>query len=249
MKKISTQVKVAFILFVLFFIFSNTWADEVITNIRVEDMDKKGLPFVIEKLNEKIKAQQIQLEEEKLAREDAINMLNQTMAQHGEDLLSLFLQLAILDPLKNPETVNELISVTGELREVSMEAERERQKVSALLKSSAKMWKIILMKTDILYSLPNRDEDDWPDLFDLCPDDPGIYENYGCEYYRPDGDSDSDEDGYINVLDLCPDIQGYNFGCPEGYLANEDNDDLPDILDQCPHEKGFLIYNGCPYSM
>ncbi len=79
----------------------------------------------------------------------------------------------------------------------------------------------------------DRDEDGVPDESDLCPDDAGLAELYGCP--------DSDGDGIADKDDLCPTIFGYKEfdGC-----IDSDGDGYPDNIDDCPDVIG--TFKGCP---
>ena len=79
----------------------------------------------------------------------------------------------------------------------------------------------------------DRDGDGILDEADLCPDDAGLVELFGCP--------DSDGDGIADKDDLCPTIFGYKEfdGC-----IDSDGDGYPDNIDDCPDEVG--TFKGCP---
>ena len=84
---------------------------------------------------------------------------------------------------------------------------------------------------------PDSDEDGIPDHKDKCPQEFGVEATKGCPIRDLDGDGLNDD------LDQCPQIPGpiQTKGCPD-----TDNDGFPDILDDCPKEKGR--FRGCPDS-
>jgi outer membrane protein OmpA-like peptidoglycan-associated protein len=63
-------------------------------------------------------------------------------------------------------------------------------------------------------SLPDRDGDGVPDIYDKCPDVPGQIFNDGCPIDAPLADRDGD--GVPDIYDKCPDQPGpiWNDGCP-----------------------------------
>jgi outer membrane protein OmpA-like peptidoglycan-associated protein len=82
----------------------------------------------------------------------------------------------------------------------------------------------------------DRDGDGFLDVYDKCPDEPGV---------MPDGcpSPDRDGDGFPNDEDACPDEAGVApDGCP---VRDRDRDGIPDELDACPDEPG-VEPDGCP---
>jgi outer membrane protein OmpA-like peptidoglycan-associated protein len=81
----------------------------------------------------------------------------------------------------------------------------------------------------------DKDKDGIPDLYDACPETPGVELHDGCP--------DTDGDGVVDSLDKCPDRYGPASadGCPD-----MDGDGIPDHLDRCPNEPGTLANQGCP---
>ena len=81
----------------------------------------------------------------------------------------------------------------------------------------------------------DKDKDGIPNLYDACPEVPGVEAHDGCP--------DTDGDGIVDSLDKCP----YQYGpasadgCPDA-----DGDGIPDHLDRCPNEPGTLANQGCP---
>lgn len=80
-------------------------------------------------------------------------------------------------------------------------------------------------------SLPDRDGDGVPDIYDKCPDVPGQIFNDGCPIDPPMADRDGD--GVPDIYDKCPDEPGpaWNDGCP------------------VDHPRPFppVNHGGCPY--
>ncbi|WP_129574845.1 MULTISPECIES: OmpA family protein [Sorangium] len=100
----------------------------------------------------------------------------------------------------------------------------------------------------------DTDGDGYPDVIDLCPEDP----EDGKQPKPADGCPDMpdrDGDGIPDVVDKCPDepedkdgIDDRD-GCPED---DADQDGIPDAEDKCPKEPGQVVVdepekNGCPY--
>ncbi|KYF98506.1 cell envelope biogenesis protein OmpA [Sorangium cellulosum] len=98
----------------------------------------------------------------------------------------------------------------------------------------------------------DTDGDGYPDVIDLCPEDP----EDGKQPKPADGCPDNrDGDGIPDVVDKCPDdpedkdgIDDRD-GCPED---DADQDGIPDAEDKCPKEPGQVVVdepekNGCPY--
>jgi outer membrane protein OmpA-like peptidoglycan-associated protein len=81
----------------------------------------------------------------------------------------------------------------------------------------------------------DKDKDGIPNLYDACPEVPGVVAHDGCP--------DTDGDGITDSLDKCPDRFGPASadGCPD-----MDGDGIPDHLDRCPNEPGTLANRGCP---
>ena len=81
----------------------------------------------------------------------------------------------------------------------------------------------------------DKDKDGIPNLYDACPEVPGVVAQDGCP--------DTDGDGIVDSLDKCPDRYGPASanGCPD-----MDGDGIPDHLDRCPNELGTLANQGCP---
>ena len=75
------------------------------------------------------------------------------------------------------------------------------------------------------------------DSEDACVDQPGPRENHGCPW------SDADGDGVFDKDDECITVKGLAefHGCPD-----TDEDGIPDLLDNCPKEKGSWATKGCP---
>ena len=93
--------------------------------------------------------------------------------------------------------------------------------------------------------LVDRDGDGIPDIYDACPDTPGLARFSGCP--------DTDGDGIPDHQDCCPDTPGLPHlrGCPDsdgdGFPDRNDRNcpDLPPI-DCCPDMPGTV--RGCPDS-
>ncbi|MDX2188603.1 MAG: OmpA family protein [Bacteroidota bacterium] len=75
------------------------------------------------------------------------------------------------------------------------------------------------------------------DSEDACVDAPGPRANHGCPW------ADTDGDGVLDKDDECITVQGKPefHGCPD-----QDEDGIPDLLDNCPKEKGTWALKGCP---
>ncbi|MDX1683787.1 MAG: thrombospondin type 3 repeat-containing protein [Saprospiraceae bacterium] len=86
---------------------------------------------------------------------------------------------------------------------------------------------------------PDSDGDGLHDVIDKCPETAGLKEMSGCP--------DSDGDGLSDSEDKCPNLAGIasNDGCP---AEDDDNDGLPNHLDDCPFDVGPEALNGCPDS-
>lgn len=82
----------------------------------------------------------------------------------------------------------------------------------------------------------DRDGDGIADVFDRCPDEPGLKYLQGC----PDRDSD----GVADIDDKCPDIAGFTRyqGC---LIPDTDGDSVNDEMDKCPDVAGLARYQGC----
>lgn len=65
-----------------------------------------------------------------------------------------------------------------------------------------------VIKEEVREELLDTDGDGIPDIYDLCPNTPGLAEFMGCP--------DTDGDGVPDHLDQCPNVPGPadNFGCP-----------------------------------
>lgn len=85
----------------------------------------------------------------------------------------------------------------------------------------------------------DKDLDGIFDSEDACIDKAGPKENHGCPWADTDGDGVYDKD------DECLTVKGpLEFhGCPD-----QDLDGIPDLLDNCPKEKGTWALKGCPPS-
>ncbi|KYF77819.1 cell envelope biogenesis protein OmpA [Sorangium cellulosum] len=100
----------------------------------------------------------------------------------------------------------------------------------------------------------DADGDGYPDVIDLCPEDPEDGKQPKPSDGCPDM-PDRDGDGIPDVVDKCPDdpedkdgIDDRD-GCPE---EDADQDGIPDAVDKCPKEPGQVVVddpekNGCPY--
>ncbi|WP_433937752.1 OmpA family protein [Sorangium cellulosum] len=100
----------------------------------------------------------------------------------------------------------------------------------------------------------DADGDGYPDVIDLCPEDPEDGKQPKPSDGCPDM-PDRDGDGIPDVVDKCPDdpedkdgIDDRD-GCPE---EDADQDGIPDVVDKCPKEPGQVVVddpekNGCPY--
>ncbi len=100
----------------------------------------------------------------------------------------------------------------------------------------------------------DADGDGYPDVIDLCPEDPEDGKQPKPSDGCPDM-PDRDGDGIPDVVDKCPDdpedkdgIDDRD-GCPE---EDADQDGIPDAQDKCPKEPGQVVVddpekNGCPY--
>lgn len=89
----------------------------------------------------------------------------------------------------------------------------------------------------------DSDRDGVPDIYDVCPDEPGAGED-GC----PKGPKDSDGDGVPDSRDRCPRKWSDNpGGCP---LPDDDGDGIMNDDDACPDEaevyNKFKDNDGCP---
>jgi len=83
----------------------------------------------------------------------------------------------------------------------------------------------------------DRDKDGIYDVYDACPDTPGVPRFRGCP--------DTDDDGITDKMDDCPLVPGplaLN-GCPD-----KDGDMIIDKVDECPEIPGLAAFNGCPDS-
>lgn len=82
-------------------------------------------------------------------------------------------------------------------------------------------------------SMPDRDGDGVPDIYDKCPDVPGQIFNDGCplDAALPDRDGD----GVPDIYDKCPNVAGpiYNDGCPL----------------EAPRREFIPEHYSCPYSV
>jgi outer membrane protein OmpA-like peptidoglycan-associated protein len=100
----------------------------------------------------------------------------------------------------------------------------------------------------------DTDGDGYPDVIDLCPEDPEDGKQPKPSDGCPDM-PDRDGDGIPDIVDKCPDdpedkdgIDDRD-GCPE---EDADQDGIPDGVDKCPKEPGQVVTedpekNGCPY--
>ncbi len=100
----------------------------------------------------------------------------------------------------------------------------------------------------------DTDGDGYPDVIDLCPEDPEDGKQPKPSDGCPDM-PDRDGDGIPDVVDKCPDdpedkdgIDDRD-GCPE---EDADQDGIPDATDKCPKEPGQVVVedpekNGCPF--
>ena len=88
--------------------------------------------------------------------------------------------------------------------------------------------------------LPDKDQDNVPDMVDKCPDDPGLPIYNGC--------NDKDGDGVIDPNDDCPDEPGLKRlnGCPDKSTDDRDKDGTIDKDDLCPDTPGPKSNKGCP---
>ncbi|WP_437638869.1 OmpA family protein [Sorangium sp. So ce854] len=100
----------------------------------------------------------------------------------------------------------------------------------------------------------DTDGDGYPDVIDICPEDPEDGKQPKPSDGCPDM-PDRDGDGIPDVVDKCPDdpedMDGIDDrdGCPE---EDADQDGIPDAVDKCPKEPGQVVVddpekNGCPY--
>lgn len=87
--------------------------------------------------------------------------------------------------------------------------------------------------------LSDEDHDGVLFYLDLCPEDVGTVENYGCPW------PDTDGDGVLDKYDHCLQIEGpaENNGCP---WPDTDGDGILDKDDACPIVPGIPNLNGCP---
>nr|NQU94180.1 OmpA family protein [Bacteroidota bacterium] len=83
--------------------------------------------------------------------------------------------------------------------------------------------------------MADKDNDRIPNIYDLCPEVPGIEKFEGCP--------DTDGDGVEDSKDKCPKEYGMAEadGCPDF-----DRDGVVDGKDLCPCEAGPAELNGCP---
>jgi OOP family OmpA-OmpF porin len=83
-------------------------------------------------------------------------------------------------------------------------------------------------------SMPDRDGDGVPDIYDKCPDVPGQIYNDGCPIDPVLADRDGD--GVPDIYDKCPDVAGpaSNDGCP---LEAPRHEFVPNHY-SCPYEGG-----------
>lgn len=88
--------------------------------------------------------------------------------------------------------------------------------------------------------LPDRDQDNVPDIVDKCPDNPGIPSYYGC--------NDRDGDGVLDHEDKCVEEPGLKRlqGCPDRGDGDRDKDGTIDRDDLCPDTPGPKRNKGCP---
>lgn len=95
----------------------------------------------------------------------------------------------------------------------------------------------------VVYSSPNNkglaydtDKDGISDNIDLCPNEPGTVENYGCPAGQVHGQGNSE------VINLPMSDISVEHGCPD----DRDCDGVADALDACPENPGALRNKGCP---
>ncbi|NRB63297.1 MAG: OmpA family protein, partial [Saprospiraceae bacterium] len=88
-----------------------------------------------------------------------------------------------------------------------------------------------------LFGCPDTDQDGLADHLDPCPEEAGLLQYSGCPL------PDTDCDGVLDTFDLCPTVTDTtNFsGCPD-----TDQDGLIDLVDRCPEQSGPLENKGCP---
>ena len=123
-----------------------------------------------------------------------------------------------------------------------MQQEQQEQAVA-----QAKTWQAMVIMMGWFMNLPDEDGDKLPDLFDLCPEEVGSLENFGCENPQQDAQSDNDGDGAPNYMDQCPEVAGPFWGCPEEMSETDDDlDGLPNLIDACPDLPGPFENAGCP---
>jgi len=98
---------------------------------------------------------------------------------------------------------------------------------------------VLLIRRPVeLNGCPDRDGDGIIDMYDKCPDDPGLPEFKGC----PDRDGDK----VIDKDDKCPDVPGpvENKGCPvQLHLVDQSDDTLMTAL---INDDGFFVFENLP---
>lgn len=95
---------------------------------------------------------------------------------------------------------------------------------------------------------PDSDGDDLTDDLDLCFNEVGAAETFGCPPEAFATFLDLDGDGVIDPLDACFSDVGtaQNAGCPDGISPDLDFDMLTDVADRCPRVFGVPENGGCP---
>ncbi len=84
--------------------------------------------------------------------------------------------------------------------------------------------------------LQDQDQDGVPDLWDACPEAPGLLEDQGCPVFLTDLPD--------LVADWAPICQQMPAWCD--LLLDEDGDGVANGEDRCPQEPGLAVLDGCP---
>lgn len=232
MKKIRGFIVIVGVLsfFVTSFIFTDAKAQKA-------SRDRGGLPALVTKLEADVAEQK--------------TLLEQTdVEMHALKLEMLFLKLNVNDPNLS-EMYWKLLDAIGRLRQLEMEAEiAQEERRNSQLEAEAqagKRWQTIGIIMKFFSNLPDEDGDGTPDLFDLCPEEAGSAENFGCVAPQRDAYSDLDGDGFPTYMDLCPEVKGTYYGCTKDVATEDsDGDEIPDFLDGCPDLAGPWENAGCP---
>jgi len=112
-------------------------------------------------------------------------------------------------------------------------------------------WRLVLGATYGFKPDPDRDDDEFLNADDACPDQAEDYDGFEDDDGCPE--ADNDQDGLPDLRDTCPnraeDEDGFedDDGCPDD---DNDGDGIADATDTCPDEAedvdGFEDTDGCP---